>query len=362
MKPTLRYKLYDSVNELIAPETMRFLTGDAVTYVRCVPMPSGLSGSQVIRVETEGNSHRRFVLKRMSPESDWVMQATNDTLCRSVTIWQQGLLDRLHPSVDHTIIAAAHDKEGWALLMRDASQGIRGMESRSAKEVKFFLDTLATVHATFWQAPELDDPALGLCRPEDLIRGLSAKTARRLPSSTSSAPRMISEGWDLLQEYLDPDVADQLAGLVDDPWPLAEALSNYPFTLVHGDYRNVHLGMLREQPASPATVLDWQLACRGMATIDLAYYVTRPDVLLSPLSTDSAIDYYRQVLTQRLGSGLDDMQWEAMLDLGTLVDILRIAHFRAWFVIHPVNESYKAADLEVLQKYNDQVRRALRWM
>ena len=180
--------LYDSVDDLIAPENLQQLTGDDVTSVRCTPMEGGFSGSRLLAVETNGNRPQRLVLKRIVRQTDWNMQATNDYACRSVALWQHGLLDRLRPTVDHAILACARDGDGWAILMRDVSPNLMGREAWSEAEIKYFLDALVTIHATFWDAPELSNPAIGLCDTTTMIQALSVETARRLPSDTSSAP------------------------------------------------------------------------------------------------------------------------------------------------------------------------------
>ena len=74
-----------------------------------------------------------------------------DHHCRSVGLWQYGILDQLQPTVDHAILSCARDGDGWAILMRDLSPNLLGQVARET-EIKFFLDTLATIHATFWEA------------------------------------------------------------------------------------------------------------------------------------------------------------------------------------------------------------------
>ncbi|MEZ4608667.1 MAG: hypothetical protein R2838_00160 [Caldilineaceae bacterium] len=66
-------------------------------------------------------------------------------------------------------------------------------------------------------------------------------------------------GWvELLQRWLEPDVAQLLAELYADPSPLSAVLSRHPKTLVHGDYRQAN--QAREAFANaPVALLDWQL-------------------------------------------------------------------------------------------------------
>lgn len=74
------------------------------------------------------------------------------------------------------------------------------------------------------------------------------------------------------------------------------------------------------------------------------------------------MDYYRQKLAQRLGKRFDPGQWQPLLALGRLADILRFGAFRAWFVIHPDSEANRVVDQAALKQHNAQVRAALRWL
>lgn len=95
-----QYMLFDSVEQMLAPKTLSGLLSRPITRVDCQPMNdhSGLAGGRLEYVDTDNG---RFVLKRMSITSDWIMFSSNDQLCRSVTIWQYGLLDQLLPHLEH---------------------------------------------------------------------------------------------------------------------------------------------------------------------------------------------------------------------------------------------------------------------
>jgi len=361
-KYIMAYELYASVDELLAPETLTVLTGQPVKYVRCLPMEGGFSGSSLLNVEANSDkSAECFVLKRMSPKWDWVMAATNDQQCRSVTLWQTGLLDRLQPTIHHATLACAHDGEGWALLMRNVSANMPVNPALTAAEVQCLLDTLATLHATFWQAPQLADPDVGLCDTTGLLGAFSPPTAHQLPSTTSPLPQMIIEGWGILQGMMAPDVADVLGNLFADPQPLCTTLARYPSTLVHGDYRTPHFA-IDWQPGRQVVLLDWQLAGYTAATIDLAWFLSMPDTLRSPVSTDAAIEYYRQRLAERLGARFDESWWQPLLALGKLVNVLRSVCFKAWFIVHPADELHQALERRALATYTEEVRAALQWL
>ena len=358
----MTYALYASVDELLAPETLTALTGQPVKHVRCLPMESGFSGSALLMVEANGGQgSRRFVLKRMSRQRDWIMEATHDHCCRSVTLWQAGLLDRLQPTINHAILACAHDGDGWAMLMDDVSTTLLTHQPFTVDQVYLLLHALATVHAIFWAVVELTEPELGLCASTDLIQIFSPATGRRFASVPSPIPQRLVEGWRALQEIAAPDVVDVLNNLYTNPQPLCDALARYPATLVHGDYRSQNLG-LAQQAAPQAVILDWQLAGYGAATIDLAWFLSTPNVLLSPVAPDVATAYYRQQLVEQLGTRFDEGCWQPLLTLGRLVNVLRSACPKAWSVVNTADEAMQATQRRALETYSEQVRAALQWL
>jgi hypothetical protein len=79
----VKHQLYDSIDEMLAPGTLSELTGQSISSVRRVPFEHiGLSGSQLLAVETDDGQGQRYVLKRVSLERDWIMRLTEDHRCR----------------------------------------------------------------------------------------------------------------------------------------------------------------------------------------------------------------------------------------------------------------------------------------
>ena len=82
-----------------------------------------LSGSPFERVTVDG---RTYVLKHLSRELDWLMRALGDGLHGQppwvAILWREGLLDRLPPEIDHTVVGMAYEAESrLAILMRDVA-------------------------------------------------------------------------------------------------------------------------------------------------------------------------------------------------------------------------------------------------
>ena len=351
----MKYKRYDTVEEMLAPETLSEILQTPVSYVRCLPYggKTGHSNSQIQVVEIENGTKTRFILKRMSFATDWIMIASEDILCRSVTLWQSGVLDQLQPKIEHAIIACSQDGEnGWALLMRDISVGLfKNIRAFNAATVHHFLDAMVILHATFWQNPELSNPKLGLCNNATMLQQLSPAAVSKWPNIASKIPAMLVEGWELLQEIVSDDVADTLRQLVEKPQILVNALSNYPTTLVHGSLRRDNLALLPTESPQPV-FLDWQTAGYALATIDLAFFLDTTVVIQSPLSTEEIIAYYHQKLIAYLGREFEPDTWQAMLDLGRLANILRLGYFTALL---------DERDF-IVNVYESQVRAAVKWL
>lgn len=206
-----KYNLFDSVEQMLAPEALSELLAKPVTRVEVQPMNghSGFAGSQLSYVDTNAG---RLVLKRMSIARDWIMYATEDHQCRAVRLWQYGLLDQLLPEIEHRIVASAHDGDGWAILMDDLSGSFYTWETFPPQLVPISIDCLARIYAAFWNDPRLHDERLGLACPASFLnyyfksRGVTSDARGILPHWTR-------DGWDAMKDLLNTDVFHQMVAL-----------------------------------------------------------------------------------------------------------------------------------------------------
>lgn len=352
-----QYTLFESVTEMLAPETLSQLLSRTVTRVDCRPMDghSGLAGGHLDYVNTNIG---RYVLKRMSIASDWIMFASGDNECRSVKLWEYGLLDELRPHLEHKIIACSQDAEGWAILMHDLTGHVYSWEKPMAPAlVPVFLDRLARLHATFWYDLRLNDKRLGLCDAACLLDQTSLAMAQNQPDQSMGVlPEWIRGGWEVMAELLDAEVFDAVRRLSENPQPLLAALKRYPYTLVHGDYRAENLA----HPDQPV-VIDWQEATYALMTIDLAWY-TKEGYVCDTLGQASANSDYRTRLEAYLNRGFDNTEWQLMNDLGYLVDALRSTCFSAYWYKHSDADDGRLWHERSVKLRNQQVRDALCWM
>jgi hypothetical protein len=289
------------------------------------------------------------------------MRATGDALCRAVAVWQQGLLDLLPPEIEHGILGCSLDEGGWAILMHDHASCMLPYARFSPGTNTFLLDAMAALHATYLEAADLANPALGLCDLRHVYTVFAPATGWREMGAADEVPKRILEGWALLPTLVEPDVADIIQGLLDDPTPLCTALARYPHTLVHGDWRHANHGLLPGD-GRRLVLLDWQLATVAPPAVEMGRCLGTNSTLL-PGTKEEAIACYRDHLTRRLGPRFHDDWWQPQLELALLGGFvqdgwavaLKATH---WHIGANAREHWRAD----LQWWSQQVRAGSLWL
>ena len=336
MRSSAARTLLGSPEELLDPNRLRAATGLPIIGVTQRALSSGFahSGSELYLVETEletgegapTSSGPRFVLKRLSFAWDWLMQVTDDRECRSVTLWERGLFDRLPESIDTCVVECARDGDGWAILMRDVGFSLVTDTRFSHEQQRTFLGAMAAMHATFLDDVELGRPHSGLCGLHHVYEMFSRKTASAHRDAGRDIHKRIEEGWRAVAEVCPGDVVDIVLPLADDPTPLVDALRRYPGTLVHGDFRHSNIGFLPprsvdgrpEESGARMALLDWQLAVYAPPSVELGRYLGANSPFL-PGTKEDILAFYRAALERELGPSYPlDRWWLPQLELGML--------------------------------------------
>lgn len=336
-----------SVAALLSPEHLSLLLDRTVTDVQVSPLEgaSAHSGSALSRIDvrvdaadagSDVDEQIVLVLKRVSPEWDYFMRATDDVHGREAQIWLSGVLGRMPSSVGHAPLAVAHDGEGgggWAVLMRDVGAGLllhrpREHQHLTQPEHDAIIRGLAEMHATFWDAPELMAHAAWLTRPDRHYRVISPAMATRHADVDGPMPPAIHRGWDNLRQLLPASLADALRSLTNDPTPLMAALAPLPQTLVHGDARISNVGVEPWDDGTRLVLIDWAIAGVNVSGLDLIWYLGARSPWL-PVDREQAMEDYRAHLAQRLGERWQPEHWAANRDLSILGGLIRFGWFTA---------------------------------
>lgn len=359
----MQHQPFPTVEAMLAPATLSDLLGEPVTAVAISPLVAqyNKSGSRLARVDINHGQGPPLILKQVSLATDWLMRATHDHHCRSVTLWAHGLLDHLPPEIDHATVACARDGHGWAILLRDVSDRLLPYTRFSHRDHAFMLAAMAALHAAFFASPLLANPELGLCQLADVYTMFSPLTGQREMGGPDEVPRRILEGWEMVKTAVPADVAAIILTLLADPTPLCDALSRYPQTLVHGDWRHANQGLTRNG-RDRLILLDWQLAVVAPPAVELGRGLGTNSTLL-PVSKEEAVAYYKQQLAQRLGPRFSESWWEPQLALGLLGGFLQ----DGWAIVLKATHWHVGADARDhwqadLAWWADQVRAGARWL
>ncbi|MBL8160552.1 MAG: phosphotransferase, partial [Anaerolineae bacterium] len=253
-----RYTLYSSAEEMLAPETLSDMLKRKVTTVRLEPMGADFSSNQLFRVWADEQS---LVMKSLFPRRDWLAIGSQDTLCRSVTLWQYGILDRVQPHLQHAQLAACHDGDDFSILMEDVSRGVFPpfQYSPPAMPQLFrILDSLAEMHALFWQDDSLKNPVLGLADIEVMQTLLSERYWEAIQDVAPHIFAMGKQGWNALFDMLEADSREIVQQVLNHPQAVVAKLASFPFTLRHGDFRLSNLAILPD--TQQVVAFDWQQA------------------------------------------------------------------------------------------------------
>jgi hypothetical protein len=224
------------------------------------------SGARVELVELPAG--RSVVLKHLPSDGDWLTRAT-DGAGRVRRLWESGLLARIQPLVDHTIIDVRSFDGQDVVVMRDASGDLlppRVPVSRATSRA--LLTGLANIHDAFEGTSDE-----GLC-PIGARYAMFAPayhTPGGRPGAHPLADRIV-RGWDLFAEHIDHDIASAVFAIHRDPERLGRRLGRFSPTLLHGDAKLENLGL---SPHGPVAI-DWgDLTGFGPREVDVAWFALK---------------------------------------------------------------------------------------
>lgn len=308
-------------------EVLRALGVDPGDVTSAAPVDGGLSGARITRLwlatragEWPGapRSRRVRVIKEQIAEAGWIASATHDHHVREVAMWQAGLDTRLPrriglpvervapceppPASGSTASGALLMHDMRSRLMRDPYQAPRGSRPPLILDT---LDALAEMHARFWNAPELDDPRLGLASLRDSLLWLSPAAVEHAIHAGHQEPYLwlAQRGWTAFFRLIAPEDAATLVATLSAPDLTLAAIARLPRTLIHGDVWGPNLGRLAPTHRAPrkggrALLIDWALIAAAPGIWDPlamcgAWHTLRPTTLLAT---------YRARLTRRLAA------------------------------------------------------------
>jgi hypothetical protein len=233
---------------------------------------------------------RRLVLKHLPPEGDWLTRATQGA-GRLRRLWESGLLTRVSPLADHTILDVRDASGADIVVMRDATGDLLAPRVAVSREVsRALLARLAGLHDAF-----LEEPADDLCTIGARY-GLFAPAFHACDEEPGRHPLAdrIGAGWELFAEHVDADLVSAVFAVHTAPDLLGRRLTRFPPTLLHGDAKLENLGLSRDR----LIAIDWgDLTGFGPREVDVAWYALKGAARIGCTPDDVFTDY--EVAIQR---------------------------------------------------------------
>jgi len=294
-----------------APGPIQDLIARASSRRRVQPADAR-AGAAYELVTASGNA---YFLKRLSPESDWIMRATGDHVHRPYLVWQAGIMGQVPGCIDHAVVAmeleGSGDQAVLTVLMRDVGEHLvpPGDTIVPASQHESFMAHMAALSARFWGWQDdigLTTMAhrLRFFAPGNIAPELSAPL---VPPPVAAA----AAGWLALPDR-SPLLA-RVARLVHGrPEVITGPLAQTPRTFLHGDWK---MGNLGTHVDGRTILLDWAYPGAGPACWDLCWYLALNRARL-PESKEAAIDRFRAGLEHHgIATG---GWWQQQLDLSLI--------------------------------------------
>ena len=283
--------------------------------VRSVVMTGheGRSGAGLERVWLADG--RALVVKRVTQESDLTLAVTGGNVAREVLLWSSGLFDRLPSGVTHALLDAWVEEDGTSVIvMRDLGPAVLTWQDHlSVAATHRVIERIASVHLAF-----LDQPPTALVPLPRVLDLFSPKRIAPHAAAGNELCALALRGWEVFAETTPFDVAGPVMALHADVTRLADALSEGPLTLCHGDLATVNMAFEQDD----LVLLDWAMPTAAPGALDIARFIAGCSSVLEPSREEVVAAYARAAgpaydersMRLALLAGLVWLGWNKALD------------------------------------------------
>jgi hypothetical protein len=214
--------------------------------------------------ETEAPSS--LVVKCSFPDPEWrAVVHSMGFYEREVSFYQQ-LAEKTPVRTPQCYYSDVDLDQGLSvLLLEDLTTARNGSQTTgcTVEEARVAVLELATLHAAWWQRPELEDKAW-------------LELAGFVSVSQVSA--VFERSWQSFLSKLSIPVSDEMRQMGDWvgthlEWASAQLYLASPYTLVHNDFQADNLIFSDDGDAPSLTVIDWQLATHGRPAMDVGWFL-----------------------------------------------------------------------------------------
>jgi hypothetical protein len=271
----------------------QLLEANGLTGIPETPFPNdGWSGSSLTALDT---GSRRFILKRTSATTDWIVRATLDIALRETLVAGTGL--RLVEPLVAPYLGTASDGDAVAVLMPDLSAELIAWERPGHDSIVAdatldrVIDGVARLHAMPWAdyratSPDWDWP---WCPLRERLLLLSRPSAELYRAAGLAVGEPFLAGWDAFDRHAPGRARSLVADLATDPSPLLDALARLPRTGLHGDLKLANVALLDE---GRVALIDWQMMSLAPVAVELGWMLVSNSASL-PVGPDEVLARYR---------------------------------------------------------------------
>ena len=307
---------FDSISSLTNPEFLSRITGPISSINKTQLSAIGYSGSLLERIEVflQSGIIRNFILKSTLIKADWLSQRANDQVGREAELLNEPSLSGVWKCIQSPYVAFAKENGQIALLMDDVSDylfpDIR--EPIDFKSEDLILNSLASLHAAFWESPDIKKMNW-LATPYNYLEVFAPgdHESDRYAPPPEKIGNSIRDGWKIAMQLLPAEMKEVLikpAIEIFEPW------KELPVTLLHGDAKIANMAIL---PSGELVMFDWTYVGQGPCGIELGWYLAVNSTRLACAKEDF-ISQYRSYLELYLRFIIDEKTWSSIVDLAII--------------------------------------------
>jgi hypothetical protein len=262
------------------------------------PFPNnGWSGARLTSLRRPADG-RRFVLKRTSWATDWIVRSTKDHALREGFIASMPL--PLPEPLTAPYFGAGADGTSIGILMPDLSDQLLPWEGEAGEppldihSLDRILDGLARLHAMPW--PIANAPDATTVWPSAPLRErlllLSPRSGAALAAEGVGAGERFTAGWAAFDRRATPGARELVERLDRDPAALLAGLAALPRTGLHGDLKLANVAFLEGRRVA---LIDWQMTALAPVAVELGWMIVTNSASL-PVPAETVLAQYKAAL------------------------------------------------------------------
>ncbi|MBA59475.1 MAG: hypothetical protein CMQ40_09935 [Gammaproteobacteria bacterium] len=215
------------------------------------------------------------------------------------------LAEKTPMRVPQTLLSECSSSDSFVIVMEDLLSWAPGdqVAGCSIADAKAAIDSLADLHATFWNSVDHDSfDWIPDSFRSIMSRGLYEGVAAGYDNFV-----------DLFSKILSPELAGSKEKFLNGLTGMQEWINQTPRTVIHGDFRLDNLLFRSMDDSSEVACCDWQACLRGKGVHDLAYFLAGS--LETEIRRDSEHELIERWVAGLSKRGVEDYgEEEAFLD------------------------------------------------